>query len=516
MNRFDEKLNELDRMLAERKYEQAFQLSRKLTRDRPAVARGWLSRSEAARALGQQEEAVRASARAVELDSKSGLALAQYARCLLPGADYRLLGPVLARGLTLRHESTWVTETLAASAVGIDDWPRARSYYEQLVQRHGTRPQYRHMLAVACNVLGDVDTALKQLKRLIRQQPAYGPAYWTLMEIDASRVTPELEKDIVSCSEDTRLEESQKMHFYHVRATLAHRKGNYAEAFQWYSKANSVRRSRLRYSLEDDERLFAAIQSAFGAAADLPAMGSDGPIFVVGLPRSGSTLVEQLLVNSGAVDAPGELRDFEALLSAPQTVLSTLTDEQLADMPNRDFRTIGNEYLDRVAARLGPGRRFVDKNPFNFRLLGMILQALPAARIVHVRKQPLEACLGTFRHLFASVAPWSCTLGEVAGYYRLYTSMMSHWQKQYPDHILTIDYENLIREPKTAAERLYAHCGLAWSDEFLEVKGDNRAIHSASVSQVRQGINSRALGVASHYDEQLKPLKRQLQTWKLI
>jgi hypothetical protein len=272
----------------------------------------------------------------------------------------------------------------------------------------------------------------------------------------------------------------------------------------------------LRYSLEEDERLFAAIQKMFNQAAELPPAGPDGPIFIIGLPRSGSTFVEQMLVNSGVVDAPGELWDFEALLSAPQPMPGSLTDEQLADLPGRDFSAIGEEYLDRVAARLEPGRRFVDKNPFNFRFVGMILQALPQARIVHVHKQPLEACLGTFRHLFASVAPWSCTLGEVAGYYRLYNSMMLHWQQQYPDQILTLDYEHIVREPKQAAERLYSHCGLAWKDEYLTVKGDNRAIRSASASQVRQGLNTEALGTASHYDEQLKPLARQLQSWKLI
>ncbi len=516
MSRIDEKLKDLENLLAQRKFPQALQLGKKLTREKPTLVRAWLSRSEAARALADHDEAVHASARAVALDPASGMALAQHARCLLPGGDYRLLAPVLEQGLSARHESSWATDTLAACAVGMDDWSRARRYYEQLVTQHGTEGRYRHMLAVACNVLGDVEMAKKQLRRLIRQQPAFGGAYWSLMDVDPESITPELEQEIERYCQDWRLDEPRKMHFYHVRGSIAHRDGDYAQAFKWYSKANSVKRTQVRYSLEDDERVFAAIQQGFSEAHQVPDAPADGPVFVVGLPRSGTTLIEQLLVSSGDMAAPGELRDFEALLSKPHPVVHALSDEQLVQLPRFDAGLTGREYLDRVAARAPAGQRVVDKNPFNFRFVGAILRALPNARIVHIRKNPMDACFGLYRHIFASVAPWSYTQGEIAAYYRLYTELMLQWQKQYPGHVLTVDYESLVQNPGEIGRKLYGHCGLVWSDDVLSSGFGSREIHSASASQVRQGLNDRSLGIARQYKEQLAPLEKQLVTWKLI
>ncbi|MGM0633903.1 MAG: tetratricopeptide repeat-containing sulfotransferase family protein [Pseudomonadota bacterium] len=519
MSRSEQKQKRLDQLINDRKLTEALRLARQLLRERPGAQRVWLSRSEVERLLGQYDAATTSSHRALEL-GETGFALAQYARCLLPGADYRLIAPLLKRGLSMpRHETVWVTETLAACAVGLEAWPEAHAYYERLTKEHGTQPRYRHMLGVALNVLGDQRRASRQLKRVINQQPAFGAAYWSLMDVDPEQLTPDLEQQVASHAANSRLDPRQRAYFCHVQASLCHRRGQYDEAFDWYGRANGLRRSQFSHDAEVDRRLFSSLQDTFSTPA-VAGSGedTDGPVFVVGLPRSGTTLVEQLLVNSGRFVAPGELRDLEAALAAAggAAMPGRLDEESVSRLEPKALAAAGREYLDRVAARVPRDRRALDKNPFNFRFIGPILQAVPGARVVHVRKSPLEAVFSVYRHLFASVAPWSYTLDEVLAYYRLYAGMMAHWEALYPDRVLTVDHEQLVRDVDAEGRRLYAHCGLTWQADYGRLADPGREIHSASASQVRQGIREDWLGVTDHYAGSLAGARRQLEKWGLL
>lgn len=517
MSRAEEKLDKVNQLLSRKQFAPALQQARKLTREHPAMARAWMSRSEAARSLAEVEEAVRSSHKAATLDPGSGAALAQHARCLLPDGDYRDIGPLLERGLELRHESPWATEILGSCAVGMHDWPRAQHYYQRLVDDHGTNAHYRHMLAVASNVLGEVGLAGKQLKRIIRQQPEFGAAYWSLLDVAPQLFTEEMEQQVTALCNDPRLEGRQKLHLYHCRAQLSHRQNDPADAVRWYSRANAVKRAQIQYSGDGDKALFDAIRMEFSGPVGVPETGADGPVFVVGLPRSGSTLVEQLLVNSGEMSAPGELRDLEVLLAraAGNTGVPVMRAEDVAALGSADIAGVGREYQARVASRVAAGQRVVDKNPFNFRFLGMVFETMPAARVVHVYKRPLEACLGNFRHLFASVAPWSCTINELVLYYRLYTGLMAHWENLYPGRVLHIAYEDLVRRPGQTGQKLFRHCGLRWKAGMDELP-DSREIRSASVSQVRRGLNREALDTWKSYAPHMQTLHRRLESGGLL
>ena len=518
MSRSEQKQKRLDQLITDRKLPEALRLARQLIRERPGVQRVWLSRSEVERLLGQYDAAITSSGRALEL-GETGFALAQHARCLLPGADYRLMAPLLEQGLRLsKHETVWVTETLAACAVGMEAWPEARQYYERLTRDHGTEPRFRHMLGVALNVLGDQRRASRQLKRVINQQPAFGAAYWSLMDVDPEQLTPDLTQQVAMQAANSRLDPRQRAYFCHVQATLCHRRGEYTEAFDWYGRANGLRRSRFSHDSEADRRLFSALQDNFKTAAAEAVETDNGPVFIVGLPRSGTTLVEQLLVNSGRFAAPGELRDLEAALAAAGggATPGRLGADSVPDLDDKALSEAGKEYLDRITSRVGSERRVIDKNPFNFRFIGPILQAVPGARIIHVRKEPLEAVFSVYRHLFSSVAPWSYTLDEVLAYYRLYAGLMKHWQALYPDRVLTVDHESLVRDVNAAGQRLYKHCGLQWQSQHGELAVPEREIHSASASQVRRGIQPDAIGVAGHYEAQLAGTRRQLEKWGLL
>jgi len=522
MSRFQNKQAELDQLLSQQKFSQALQLSRKLLREKPAAETVWLARSEAERALGQLDDALGSAQRAHELAPHSGFALAQYVRCLLPGADYARLLPLLNKGLDAtrmaRFESPWVAETLGGSAASINAWPQARAYFQQLVNDEGRRGHYRYMLALSCNLLGDVSEAVRQLKASLRYEPLYGPSHALLLDVAPGQYHDAMAQTVIELSEDVRLDERQRFHFYHARADYCHHQQRWEEAFRWYRRANSVRRAGLGYSVEDDEILNQHLLTLSDQRKPRRKGGRRkqsfaGPVFLVGLPCSGSTLVEQMLVNSGAFAAPGELRDMEVLLASAggRHSLNELGPEDWASLADLDLDQLRQAYLQRLQSRLREGQRCIDRNPHNYRLLGMILQALPDAAVVHVRKPAIQACLDLYRHQFSVGGSWSCTFKELVYYYRLYQQLMARWHEQFPGRIHELDYEQLLAEPTATLTDLYHYCGLKWSDDLLELPLQGRPIYSVSASRVRRGLAAQPTGDWQHYEPQLNELLQLLR-----
>lgn len=502
MSRLEQKQQRLDKLMADRQFSDALRLTRQLARERPANQRIWLTRSEAARMLGDQDEALRSSERALEL-GETGFAIAQRARCLLPGADWRKIAPLLHKGLQVSHDTPWVGEALGGCAVALEAWPEAQRYYERLTSEHGTATQYRHMLAVALDHIGDRRRAVRQLKRVLNQQPAFGAAYWSLLEMAPEQITDDLRQQVNGYVAARRLDDRQRMYFCQTRAQLLHRDGDHDQAFDWYGRANALRRARVQHDPEPQRSLKAAVCERFDKKGGLPGEAAPGPVFLVGMPCSGSTLVEQLLRRSGVCHAAGELRDLEAVLaeSAGARMPGQLQAAEVSGLPD-NLEPAGREYLDRIQARGGSaGTRVIDSNPFNYRFIGPLLRAVPGARVVHVRRSPLEAVWANYSHLFTASAPWSCTLEELLTYYRQYHDWMSHWQSLYPDRILNVDHDTLLDNTGAVGKELYAHCGLDWSDGYAtaEFGGTETGRH-----------------VAAHYDSHLAGARRQLEKWKLL
>jgi tetratricopeptide (TPR) repeat protein len=511
----------LDSLLSQRNYQQAVVLGQQLTGKFPRSVRAWLSYSEALRSTGCCDQAICASSEALALQPIDAFALAQHARCLLPAADFSALSEVLKQGLHTRDATIWALETLASCAVGIDHWEYAQKYYELLCQQFPRNAHYQAMLGVTLSVRGDTSASAEHLLAALQLNPAQGNACWSLMDVAPDRVN---EQQVRQQIQNPALSELQKVYFYQVLGQICQRQKKYQESFFYYQRANTIRRNTLRYSLQQDKQFFEDLIGNFtddpvNHNSDAHESISQAPIFIVGLPRSGSTLVERILVNSDAVEAVGELRDMEVLLlqSAGRQAVESLRAGDTARILEQDLSLTGERYLQRARSRLlVKGKRVSDKNPFNFRFIGFIMRALPQARIVHVRKAPLDACFGNYKHLFASAAPYSWTLEELGEYYALYAMLMQHWEKLYPQQILTVQYEELLQDPQSVSRELFAFCGLDWRAQVVDMAQHTGEIKTASANQVRRGIHGKAVGVASHYADELQPLRQILQAHGLI
>lgn len=516
----DQRLQALDRLIAERKLQEAVAWGEQLCRDHADCLPAHLSLSEAYRQQGRFQAAREHAASAYDLNPDDEFARAQYARTLIPFADHQQIMLLLEKQRQHIKPNEWADDMMAVAAASIDEWQLALLFYERLLKKQPRLLNALYMRGVALSVLGRRSEAIAALRQLLDWYPAYGRAWWSLADLDPDAVD---EKKVIDLLRDNNLADAEKVYLWQVLGQLQQRKAAYPDAFLSWEHANKIRRLMQPYHRDRWEKLVSVLldcaqQFATAGAGASAGRGSDAggnaaesPIFIVGLPRSGSTLVEQMISNSGAVQALGELRDIEVLL---QQALGIDPLPLPFDVPSLALLSVtsGNfaeRYINRARSRC-PNGRFSDKNPYNFLFLDVILRAVKNARIIHVYKHPLDACLGAFKHQFAASATWSYSLHDIEHFYELYHRVMCTWQRLYPGRICHVSYEALMQNLGQESRRLFEFCDLQWSDQVLNLESSSRAVLSASANQVREGVHSRALFAHKNFEMQLQPFRQAL------
>jgi len=289
--------------------------------------------------------------------------------------------------------------------------------------------------------------------------------------------------------------------------------GNHEPSFRHLVKGNALMRGQIAY---DEPAVIASLDriSPVFTPELLRSKSGHGnpstqPIFIVGMPRSGTTLIEQILASHPQVYGAGERQDFkQALIKAAGTadypeVVPALTPAQ--------FNALGSAYLASMTATASAAARFTDKLPANFVYVGLIRLALPNARIIHVRRNPIDTCLSCFSTLFRSTLNFTYDLGELGHFYRAYEQLMEHWRAVLPEGaMLEVQYEDVVADTETQARRILAHCGLEWDEACLAFHKIDRPVNTASAAQVRQPIYGSSVGRWHAYSDQLQPLLEAL------
>ena len=293
--------------------------------------------------------------------------------------------------------------------------------------------------------------------------------------------------------------------------------GEYAKSFAHLREGAAKRRANLSYDVTADVATVDWIMEAFpGEPAAVPAAMRPIPIpiFIVGLPRSGTTLVDRILSSHSKVKSAGELNDFALAL-----VAAVRRDNNGAQLPRRelvarsahiDFAALGREYLERASATVGPCEYFTDKMPLNYLYLGLIRRALPNAKIIHLTRHPMASGYAMYKTLFKDGYPFSYDLREIAQYYGAYRRLMDHWTATMPGAIHTLSYEGLVADQLAESRKLLEFCGLEWQDACADFHRNAAATTTASASQVRQPIYDSSVAQWRHYAAQLAPLSEAL------
>jgi len=289
--------------------------------------------------------------------------------------------------------------------------------------------------------------------------------------------------------------------------------GRYDEAWDALAHANAMMYARHSHDPAVSRRLFedliAATTPEFLKPANVVHEGPQ-PIFIIGMPRSGTTVVDRLLGNHPDVTLAGELDDFALQLRWAANHQSTLDDIVLERLPRIDYAELGRRYLDQTQWRAQGKPYFTDKLPRNWMVAGLIAKALPQARIVHLVRDPMAVCFSNFRVMFADAFAHIYDLDALASHYLQYRRVVEHWQAAMPDRILDVVYSDLVQQPEATMRRVVDFCGLDWDPACVDLTANESAVATLSTAQVREPIHARALEEWRHYEKQLAPLKRAL------
>lgn len=370
---------------------------------------------------------------------------------------------------------------------------------------------YNH--ATALIALGRMDEAESTLDRVIALDPADGDAWYNRATL--RRQTPQRNH-----AADIRAQLSKPAHKHSATVALHYALakeledlGESSASFAALQSGASLRRQSLSYRVEDDLDTMRLIAQSFDAkflSVAHTGHADARPLFVVGLPRSGTTLVDRILGSHGDVASRGEASDLVmAVVHATET--ATNKQERVRRSTQLDFAALGARYCAALPQNTQK-TRLLDKTPNHFLYLGIIVAALPGARIVHVRRKPMDACYAMYKTLFRMAYPFSYDLDDLARYWIGYDKLMAHWRELVPSsRLIEIDYEELIDQQEGTTQRLLCALGLEWQDACLHFERNPQPLLTASAAQVRQPIYRSSVGLWRRYAAQLEPLAQRLR-----
>ncbi len=375
--------------------------------------------------------------------------------------------------------------------------------------------------------LGRQQEGIDAYREALKLRPEFGEVYWSLANLKTFRFTQEEIATMERCAADATLDEDALVHFRFALAKSREDEGRHEEAFSLYEEANSTQRMRVAFDPVDTqsqhERIRAVFTPDFLAARRATGRENEPvPIFIVGLPRSGSTLLEQILASHPLVEGTAELPDIaRAISEITRRHPEQRYPQALARLSDAEIAGLGRDYLERTRRHRSGKPFFTDKMPNNFAAVGLIRLMLPQARIIDARRHPLDSCLGCYRQHFAQGQSFTYDLEELADFYLEYRRMMAHWSEVLPGQVLEIRYEDMVRDQEAQTRRLLEFCGLPWDERCLRFHETERAVRTASSEQVRLPLYDSALGRWRTYGEQLAPLidilapELQREGWEL-
>jgi tetratricopeptide (TPR) repeat protein len=407
--------------------------------------------------------------------------------------------------------------------MGLGEHEQAIALYRELLLG-GLEDADAHLsIGHALKTLGQAQPAIESYRRAAETRLEFGDAYWSLANLKTYRFTS---GELAQMSRALAAPTTSLVDRYHLCFAMGKAledQGDFAQSFQFYSQGNALKRPECRYRAELIERntqqqIEVCTRELFESRQSWGHPGPD-PIFIIGLPRSGSTLLEQILASHSQVEGTQELPNVQQVVSrlrgfGPETDTPRYP-RILTSLSAEDFSNLGEEYLaaTRVyrsseAGTLTPF--FIDKMPNNFRHVGLMHLMLPNARIIDARREPMACCFSNFKQLFANGQEFTYSIEDIARYYRTYVELMRHWDRVLPGRVLRVYHEDVVDDLEGSVRRLLDFCGLEFEPQCVAFHQTKRSVRTASSEQVRQGIYREGLGQWKNFEPWLGPLQDAL------
>jgi tetratricopeptide (TPR) repeat protein len=510
----DRELEDIAQLVAHKQFQAAVQGIAALLQRHPASLRAWSSAATMSLQCGDNAGAIRQAARHVQLAPVNPLSHLQLAETLCTLGREAEAMPVL-RAVEKLNPGAETLNRVATLYLHCDKISEAHRLLEQCCASAPDKPVYLRNLAMAQRMLGEASEARQNLIEAIDRKPNDYHAYYVMA--DLQHWSPEenhieqMEKLLL----DSRPDDTGEIYLRYALAKEYDDIGEYGAAFKHLSLASALKRRQFSYSVEQDIATLPLILDAHSKLlARKPGFGhaSQDAFFIVGLPRSGTTLAERMLSAHSQVRSAGELKTFAQALTrtiAANKRTDTRDKEALiAASAHIDPAELGAAYMNLTLAKIGSAKEqhFTDKMPLNFLYCGLINSALPNSRIILLQRDPLDSCLAMYRSLFEQAYPFSYTLEEIGHYFVAYRNLVTTWQQRLGDAIHCIEYEALVTDNRHQVEQLLSFCRLNWEDACLDFHKNPSVVSTASASQVRRPIYSTSINRSDHYTQWLTPL----------
>ena len=406
----------------------------------------------------------------------------------------------------------------AAACVGLGEHEEAIALYRQLVAASPGSPELHVLLGHSLQAIGRKKEATDSYQAAAATKPSFGDAYWSLANLKTYRFSDDEIARMRAEEATTAVQAVDRYHLCFALGKAFEDRRDYAESWRFYDRGNALKRAESRYRPEIIEintrkqvevctaQLFAA-RKGFGVP-------DPDPIFIVGLPRSGSTLIEQILASHSKVEGTQELAEIQRIVVGLQGHPSDLENPRypgvLADLAAEDFRSLGERYMAETRAYRKGKPFFIDKMPNNFRHTGLIHLMLPNAKIIDVRREPMACCFSNLKQLFARGQEFTYSIEDIARYYRTYLDLMRHWDAVLPGRVLRVWYEDVVDDLERNVRYMLEFCGLKFEAACVEFYKTERSVRTASSEQVRQPIFREGLFQWRNYEPWLGPLRDSL------
>ena len=388
-------------------------------------------------------------------------------------------------------------------------------YTEALAKQPNHGPSLAAM-GHALKTIGRQEESIDNYRDCITRHPEFGEAYWALANLKTFRFSDEEVATMERFVDDEQLPDETRVNFNYSLGKSYEDRGEYDQAFVRYDKGNRLRRPHESYDPVQTEmvhdQIIETITPEFLEANREHGCPAPDPIFIVGLPRSGSTLIEQILASHSQVDGTLELPDLPRIIKAINEQKPQGDGyPQALQHYGPELARLGEQYLEWTARHRKGAPYFTDKMPNNFASVGLIAAILPNAKVVNARRHPLDSCMGCYKQLFYKGQSFTYDLIELGEYYLEYQRMMDHWHEIVPHMVIDVQYEDMVADQENQTRRLIEHCGLPWEDRVLRFYETDRAVITASSEQVRQPIYSKSVNSWRRFEAHLEPLIEVLE-----
>ena len=401
---------------------------------------------------------------------------------------------------------------LGSALQELKQFENAKKEFETATSLNQNYAQAFHNLGILCEIINLSKEAIISYEKAIEINPKFAEAYRNLSKVKKFTGKDPLVNQVLSLYSSKNLNLSEKARLCFTLAEINKNLGKKDEFFKYLNEGNHLRKQEMNYSFEESHSFHSMITTLFGSdqpvVKNLSKSASNiKPIFIIGMPRSGTSLVEQIISNHKAVHGAGELLNFRNILTP---ILDSHLKSNNKSFSKKDFMSIRDNYLDSLSSLKTEEKIITDKMPMNFRLLGFILSAIPEAKVVHLKRDPMATCWSNYNHYFTAGNGFSFDQEDLAKFYNLYLEIMDFWHELFPNKIYDLCYEDLTINQEKETRKLIKYCNLKWDKNCLDFHKNKRGVLTASSAQVRKKIYQGSSEAWKEYEKYLKPMIKGL------